>query len=164
MATDLLYLKEFNVVMATAKVQAIRETEDGRSDIQLDSTCFYPRGGGQDWDEGNIQTSDASFHVEEVRLDADGIVHHIGSFTNGHFEIGEVVQCEVDKERRFVNTRLHSAAHVVDLAVDRLNLPWIPAKGAHYPHMSFVEYEGETASEETETIRHRIEQVANEVV
>ena len=166
MATQLVYLEDFGIVTCSAQVTRVEQTEDGRTDIQLDQTCFYPRGGGQDWDTGAIKSVDSSvvFDVQEVRLDENGIVHHTGAFQTGSFKVGDEVQCIVDTERRSINTRLHSAGHVVDLAVDKLKLPLVPVRGGHYPHMSFVEYEGEIAPEEAESIRQQLEQVANEVI
>ena len=166
MTTQLVYLEDFGVVTCSAKVAAAEQTEEERTDIQLDQTCFYPRGGGQDWDTGTIKSVDGSavFAVQEVRLDENGVVHHIGAFQSGELKPDEEVACAVDTERRTINTRLHSAGHVVDLVVDRLKLPLVPGRGGHYPHMSFVEYEGEVAPEETENIRQQSEQIANEVI
>ncbi len=166
MATKLLYLGAFDVVECLAKVIAVEAAEDGRTDIKLDQTCFYPRGGGQDWDEGTITNEDSSavLRVNEVRLDEVGIVHHFGTVSSGGFKIGDAVMCSIDGKRRAINTRLHSAGHAVDMAVDRIGLPWVPGRGGHYPHMSFVEYEGEIASEATEQERARIEAVTNEII
>jgi len=166
MATELMYLQDFEVVTCDAVVEAVQVAEDGSIDIRLDQTCFYPRGGGQDWDTGTIKSSDGSavFEVREVRLDENGTVHHIGAYVSGEYRMGDKVTCAVDSGRRGINTRLHSAGHVVDLAVDRLGLGWTPGKGAHYPHMSFVEYDGQVEPEQAEEIRQKIETIANEVV
>jgi Ser-tRNA(Ala) deacylase AlaX len=161
MATKLAYLEEFDVVTCTASVMAIGDTDDDRTDVQLDKTCFYPRGGGQDWDMGAIKGDDAEFAVEEVRLDDDGTVHHIGTFRNGTFKVGDEVTCSVDTERRMINTRLHSAGHVIDMAVDALGLGWVPTKGQHYPNLSAVEYSGSWEPEKTEELRIAIESLAN---
>jgi Ser-tRNA(Ala) deacylase AlaX len=166
MATQLVYLEDFDVITCDANVTSVENTEDDRIDIQLDKTCFYPRGGGQDWDEGTITNDDnsATFAVQEVRLDESGVVHHIGAYQSGELKVGDAVNCSVDANRREINTRLHSAGHVVDMAVDHLGLSWIAGKGAHYPHMSFVEYEATITPEEAETIQKDIERVANEII
>ncbi len=83
----------------------------------------------------------AAFDVEEVRLDQEGLVHHVGTWKSGAFVEGETVECKVDAARRLINTKLHSAGHLIDLAVTELDIPWVAGKGAHYPHMSFVEYD-----------------------
>lgn len=161
MATELLYLNDFDVLTASARVLVADPVDDGRVSLVLDRTCFYPRGGGQDWDEGIIRASTGEFAVTEVRLDGDGVVHHIGT---GTLNAGDEVALHVDGARRTANTRLHSAGHVVDLAVERLGLGWVPGKGAHYPHMSFVEYAATVAPEEAETISAGIQQTANQVI
>lgn len=141
MATKLLYLEEFDVVACESVVEHVSKTEDGRDEVVLDQTCFYPRGGGQDWDNGFISTDDDIFDVEEVRLDEQGAVHHIGSNKNGELHAGDKVTCKANPERRDDNTRLHSAGHIIDMATSTLAPDWTPGRGAHYPHMSFVEYE-----------------------
>jgi Ser-tRNA(Ala) deacylase AlaX len=164
MATELIYLRDFDVVGCTAKIIEVRPAEDQRVAVVLDKTCFYPRGGGQDWDTGIISTEGAKFKVEEVRLDENSTVRHIGKFDSGVLEAGVKVDCAVDTERRMINTRLHSAGHVVDLAVARLGLDWKPIRGAHYPHMSFVEYDGEITPAEYEGIRGQLQAVVDEVI
>lgn len=164
MATKLTYLEDFGIVECAAKVLEINTTEDARTDILLDETCFYPRGGGQDLDTGKINSESAEFQVVEVRLDENGVVHHVGQFVTGEFEPGTEVSCAVDDERRDINTRLHSAGHVVDLAVDRIGLGWKPIRGAHYPHMSFVEYEGEATPEQYESIRSQVQAIIDDVI
>jgi Ser-tRNA(Ala) deacylase AlaX len=165
MATQLAYLEDFDVTTCDAYIVAIENAEDGRMDIQLDKSCFYPRGGGQDWDEGTIKNDDGStFAVQEVRLDENGTIHHIGTHVSGEVNVGDVVYCAANAKRRADNTRLHSAGHLVDMAVDQLGLAWVAGKGAHYPHMSFVEYDAEITSEEIEAVQKDIERVANEII
>jgi Ser-tRNA(Ala) deacylase AlaX len=141
LATRLLYLEAFDATTASAKVVAIREAEDGQLIVELDQTCFYPRGGGQDWDIGKIQAPKGLFSVTMVRLNELGTVQHFGTLTDGALHEGDTVECSVDSRRRNINTRLHSAGHLIDMAVTRLKLSWMPGRGAHYPHMSFVEFE-----------------------
>jgi Ser-tRNA(Ala) deacylase AlaX len=139
--TEPLYMNDFHVVDCETEVTEAYQ-EAGRQVAVLAATCFYPRGGGQDWDTGKILSADAELSVEEVRLGEGGEVRHIGSMVTGSLRQGDRVRGRVDVDRRRLNTRLHSAGHLVDMAVARLGLPWTPGRGAHYPHMSFVEYEG----------------------
>lgn len=165
MATQLLYLNDFDVVTCDAKVANISSDDDGRTDVQLDATCFYPRGGGQDWDTGVIASGDgAKFDVQEVRLDEHGIVHHFGSMQTATLQAGDIVHCTVDDKRRNDNTRLHSAGHLIDMAVMQLGYDWVAGKGAHYPHMSFVEYAADITPDEAERTRQEIEKAANEII
>lgn len=166
MTTQLVYLEDFDVLTCDGTVAAVDKTEDGRVDVRLDRTCFYPRGGGQDWDEGMIMSTDGSavFAVNEVRLDESGEVHHLGACEQGELKPGDKVKCDVNADRRLINTRLHSAGHVVDMAVDRLGLDWVPGKAGHYPYMSFVEYSTEVDPAMAEDLRANIESTANEIV
>lgn len=154
MSTQLLHMDGFGVVVCDAVVETVTKTEDGHDDVVLDRTCFYARGGGQDWDTGTIN----DFVVEEVRLDETGDVHHIGS---GVLSVGQKVHAVVDKTRRSVNTRLHSAGHLVDMANSAIHPDWVPGRGAHYTHMSFVEY---TNAEVDELAKQAIQDAVNETL
>ena len=135
MATKLLYLDDFDITECQAVVQQIQQADDGRYSVVLDRTCFYPRGGGQDWDTGKIN----NVQIEEVRLDEGGVVHHY-NLSIGGVKVGDSVNCKVNTKRRQDNTLLHSAGHVIDMAMSELHPEWVPGRGAHFPHMSFVEY------------------------
>lgn len=151
-----MHMDDFGVVACEAVVESVNPMEDGRNDVILNQTCFYARGGGQDWDTGSID----DFAVEEVRLDEHGVVHHIG---HGAIKSGQAVQCSVDETRRRINTRLHSAGHVVDMANSTINPDWIPGRGAHYPHMSFVEYSKAAIDETTQTaIQHAVNAILSQ--
>jgi Ser-tRNA(Ala) deacylase AlaX len=163
-ATNLLYMQDFDVETCDAKVLSITPTEDDRFDLILDQTCFYARGGGQDWDQGVITKANAECKVEEVRLDENGVVHHVGIATDGSFAEGDTVSCQVDHERRTINTRFHSAAHVIDMAVAQLGLDWVGTKGQHYPHLSAIEYSGTWEPEKAESLRSEIETLANQLI
>jgi Ser-tRNA(Ala) deacylase AlaX len=164
MATELLCMQGFGVEACEATIISVSSTDDNRSDIILDQTCFYARGGGQDWDMGTIKSANGSFAVEEVRLDESGAVHHVGTFKDGQFKEGGGVECEVDHDRRAINMRLHSGAHVIDMAVADLGLDWIGTKGQHYPHLSAVEYSGTWDPDKAEELRAKLQQRTNEFI
>lgn len=162
--TDLLYLKDFNVEDCTATVTSIELLADNRFDVQLDQTCLYPRGGGQDWDTGTITAHDSMFRVDQVRIDENGDVHHLGTFGSTVFAKADLVKCQVDHDRRHINTRLHSAGHVIDMAVDALSLGWVPTKGQHFPDLSAIEYSGDWNPEMAEGLRGSIQNKTRELV
>lgn len=148
--TKLVYMEDFDVVTCEAKVERLEEHE-GKQVVILDQTCFYAKGGGQDFDLGTIESSNATFTVESVFF-VDGEVKHIGEYSKGSFNIRDSVSCKVDEDRRRLNTRIHSAGHTLDMAVRELGWKWIPGKGAHYPHMAFVEYSGDFDSEQKQQL------------
>lgn len=152
--TKLLYMEDMQRLECEAFVENI-EDKDGKTTLYLDQTVFYPQGGGQPFDNGTISNPNANFVVEQVRF-TDGLVQHIGRFKLGRFMQGEDVTCDVDKERRELNTRLHSAGHVLDMAVSELGYGWTPGKGFHFPEGPYVEYEGNLGDETVEAVTEKI--------
>jgi Ser-tRNA(Ala) deacylase AlaX len=163
MTTKLLYMEQMQLLNSESQVTKVVE-EDGKTIIELDETIFYPQGGGQPYDQGKIKSESGIFKVEEVRY-IDGIVKHIGQFESGSFAVGDKVKLEVDEPRRFLHMRLHSAGHVLDMAVNKLGMDWVPGKGYHFPDGPYVEYKGELSEEiDREKLKTDIETVANEFI
>jgi Ser-tRNA(Ala) deacylase AlaX len=48
----------------------------------------------------------------------------------------------IDEAVRKLNARLHSAGHLLDVAVSRLKLDWKAGKGYHFQDSPYVEYVG----------------------
>ncbi len=160
--TTLSYMTDQYRFEGDATVVGVAQDDKGRMDIMLDATIFYPQGGGQAWDTGMIRSGNGQFTVQEVRF-MDGIVHHYGMLSEGAFSEGTKVQLQVDEARRKLNSRLHSAGHLLDEAVRNLGLNWMPTKGNHMPGQCYVEYQGEM-TEEGETLRSKIEAEANRLI
>ena len=111
--TKLNYLSNTYLFDSEAIFVEIKENEKGKAVI-LDKTIFYPQGGGQPADKGKIISGDTIFIVNDVRIDEVGIVWHFGEFSNGQFKIGNKVILKIDKDRRKLNAKLHSAGHLLD--------------------------------------------------
>jgi Ser-tRNA(Ala) deacylase AlaX len=154
-------MNAFNVYACQAKVLDLYKEND-KDVLILDRTAFYPQGGGQPYDKGII-TNSAKFLVEEVRF-VDGVVKHIGRTESGNFTKDEVVECMVDQLRRDLHSALHSAGHVVDLAVRQLNFNWIPGKGYHFPEGPYVEYSGDLESVDKEKLKTDLENICNALI
>ncbi len=162
MATNLLYLNDFCALKNEAVVvEIIKENE--KDIVILNQTVFYPQGGGQPYDQGVIKSSSADFTVEEVRMIND-IVRHIGKFEKGSFNKNEPVECKVDKDERILNSRLHSAGHVVDMAVQQLGFGWIPGKGHHFPSGPYVEYSGSLEGLDKDALKSELEILCNKLI
>ena len=161
MPTKLLYLEDWNQLTGSATVTEVKTYQD-KPAIVLDQTIFYPQGGGQPYDLGTITGQGGSFRVDEVRFDS-GIVYHIGQLT-GTLTAGETVACAVDADRRRLHCRLHSAGHVVDMAVLALNLNWVPGKGYHFPNGPYVEYAGSLEGLDKEKLKADIETWCNKFI
>ncbi len=82
----------------------------GDNFIVLDKTYFYPEGGGQSGDQGQIGL-DKVLDTKE----ADGEVRH---FTESlpSVSVGQKINCELDWNARYNIMRLHSLAHLIYLA------------------------------------------------
>jgi len=120
--------------------------------IVLNRTVFHPQGGGQPADVGELSapglpTLRVSF--VSMRREDRGILHDCAvtqadadawvgaSKANGS---GAQVLCKVDAESRMINARVHSAGHLLDVAVQSLDLKWVPGKGYHFVDGPYVEY------------------------
>ena len=99
--TESLYLRDAYLRSFSATVTALR---DGC--VALDRSAFYPTGGGQPHDTGRLGAG----AVTDVRKD-DGVVWHLVDGTPPN--VGDVVDAEVDWERRHALMRTHTALHVL---------------------------------------------------
>ncbi|MFO7767505.1 MAG: DHHA1 domain-containing protein [bacterium] len=88
-----------------AKVRRSVEQPEGGALIVLDRTLFYPEGGGQPADEG--QLGDAE--VLDVR-EEEGVVLHL---TDRSLEEGSTVEGSVDWGRRWDHMQQHSGQHLL---------------------------------------------------
>lgn len=164
MDTELLYMKNMKQAQCFSKMVSYHQDGE-KTIIILDQTIFYPQGGGQPYDTGTIKSLDGLFvfQVQEVRFN-EGVVWHIGVIENGAISIGMEVNCLVDEDRRELNTRLHSAGHVIDMALKEINIDWIPGKGYHFPQGAYVEYHGKIDGLDVENLKMAIEQKCNEII
>lgn len=164
MQTELLYIKNMEQTQCLSKI--IDHHQDGdKVTVILDQTIFYPQGGGQPYDTGTIKSHGGNlvFQVQEVRF-VDGIVHHVGIIESGELSVGIQVHCFADAERRKLNTRLHSAGHLIDMALKEMNIDWMPEKGYHFPQGAYVEYHGKIDNLDVEKLKTEIEKKCNEII
>jgi len=110
--------------------------------------------GGQPTDTGTISSSGGvEFKVEMVK-NVSGVIHHYGSYTSGTtFSAGETVQLKIHEANRRLNARLHSAGHLLDIAMLKTDFKDLkPGKGNHTSESSFVEYIGAIPAEAREGV------------
>jgi Ser-tRNA(Ala) deacylase AlaX len=122
MPTEMLYLDDTYLFGANAIIRRATLLEDGTTDVEFDRTVFYPQGGGQPCDHGIIATSTGRATISKVSLDAEGIIHHVGTL-EGKVETEQSANLAIDPERRTLNARNHSAGHLIDIAVTESGLP-----------------------------------------
>ncbi|MBI4064775.1 phenylalanine--tRNA ligase subunit alpha [Candidatus Gottesmanbacteria bacterium] len=154
--TELIYL--IDSYQKELKAKVISCTNKGSSwEVVLDKTIFYPQGGGQPSDIGEISGSYGKAHVKHVRMNADKVIHECS--VEGNLKAGEFVECTVDWEHRYHNMRVHSAGHIVHEAVMALFDGLIPVQGEHGKH-AYIEYQGSLPIDK----KYVIEKKANEIV
>ncbi len=94
----------------------IEEAQPG--EVVLAETPFYPEGGGQVGDRGEIRTESGVFEVQDTHRYAGAIVH-IGVMRSGSIEqgVGLTAQATVDAARRVDTARNHTATHLLHAAL-----------------------------------------------
>lgn len=79
--------------------------------IVLDQTAFFPEGGGQSADKGEVKINSSSAIIEVIDVqDKDDIIYH--TVTNP-MEIGTIVTGCIDFDARFIAMQHHSGEHIV---------------------------------------------------
>jgi len=104
--TDALFMNDSYLKTWDAKVVSVK---DGKF-IVLDKTAFYPKGGGQPWDEGYIIKNGDKFRVVYVGKFSGEISHEVDK---PGLDDGDQVSCEVDWNRRYSFMRYHTASHLI---------------------------------------------------
>ncbi|CAF1341126.1 unnamed protein product [Didymodactylos carnosus] len=155
--TELDYMKDSYLFDSQAVVRQCETVDGGKFQITLDRTIFHPQGGGQPYDVGTISNDDAVFNVNEVRMNPQGIVIHTGEYEHGTLAPGQTVNLHVDEARRRLNCRLHSAGHLLDVAVRNAELSLVPGKGYHFIDAPYVEYDGKIEPALRESSLNRIQ-------
>lgn len=88
----------------------------------LHATPFHPQGGGQPSDTGWIGEA----QVLRVTQEGQQIVHYLPQ----PLQLG-LQEARVDEKRRRLNSRMHSAGHLIGHFVQSLG--WTPIKAHHWP-------------------------------
>lgn len=102
---DLLYLRDAYLQTFDATVIA-----HDKSHVALDRTAFYPTGGGQPHDTGELRWSSRSARVTAVQKKGDDVWHAL----DGDIPpVGATVAGAIDWDRRHRLMRTHSAMHIV---------------------------------------------------
>jgi len=98
------YLREFDATVVAA--------DSAQSSVVLDRTAFYPGGGGQPCDTGQLYCGELRLEVVKVKKEDDAVVHLL---TAGAAlpDDGTTVRGILDWERRYQLMRTHTAMHIL---------------------------------------------------
>lgn len=124
---DAVYQPVFDAKVLACMASDGQGPEGSTHAVVLDSTLFYPEGGGQEADHGTFVQGDSTVEVLDTQKFGDVIVH----FTNQPVEVGSAVQGCLDWKRRKQLMDHHTAVHIVGGAARRLLGPHIFQAGSH---------------------------------
>lgn len=85
--------------------------------LVLRETPFYPEGGGQQGDRGEIKGPGFGFEVVDTQRPAEGIILHVGRLQYGRPAVGMKVMAGIDRYRRGQMRRNHTATHLLNAAL-----------------------------------------------
>jgi misacylated tRNA(Ala) deacylase len=81
--------------------------------VALDRTIFYPLGGGQPGDSGRMSWDGASATIVNTRYGERGAIRHLLEEGSAMPDVGEIVNIELDWDRRYRHMRMHTAMHLL---------------------------------------------------
>jgi len=103
--TELLYQTDSYLQEFGATVLAVEGAQ-----VALDRTAFYPGGGGQPSDRGQMLWDGGQAHVLKAKKQGDLVWHKLDADPP---PVGVQVQCLLEWERRYQLMRIHTALHVL---------------------------------------------------
>ena len=104
------YTKEFDAQVLW------KQTTPRGIEVILDTTAFYPEGGGQPADKGFILSHGKQIPVIHVEKTGDSIIHVLEHPVN----VGEKIHGTIDWEHRYTLMKHHTGTHVVNGALRKL--------------------------------------------
>jgi misacylated tRNA(Ala) deacylase len=112
--TEELFREDASLVDCEARI-----TEVNERGVTLDRTVFYPLGGGQAGDRGELQLADGrSLHIADTRKgSAPGEIVHVPAPGQedllATLQAGQAVRASIDRERRQRHMRFHTTTHLL---------------------------------------------------
>lgn len=138
--TDLLYLSNTYLFNETGNIIDKGSDEKGTF-LVLDTTIFYPQGGGQPSDIGVMEFGEKKYNIHFVSF-LNGNVLHYTKEDIKDLPLGGNIQMSIDEENRLLNSKCHTAGHLIAGLVNKLDESLIGKKGYHFLDGPYVEFEG----------------------
>ncbi len=107
--TELLFNEDSYLKEAEAKVISVKDNI-----IKLNRTIFYPEGGGQPGDNGELVLKDRVLNVIDTKKgeQENEILHYVEGKIDESI-INQEVGLKIDWDRRYTLMRMHSSCHVL---------------------------------------------------
>lgn len=174
-------------VLAVSPVAALQESDlmlfksqtEGDHVVTTEETIFHPQGGGQPSDSGVMISKGSGddnseeggkFRVCSVRRSHNGRILHYGRFDFAGrvpFDVDSNVRQILDGEKRDLHSRIHTAGHLLGLAVRQLadSIPDVTeVKAQHYPDSAFIEFQGLIDAKHKDIIQEKLNGLVKEAL
>ncbi|MBN8827739.1 MAG: hypothetical protein J0H68_03420 [Sphingobacteriia bacterium] len=124
-----------------ARIIDISKDERGNY-LLLDSTIFYPQGGGQPSDIGTIYipSQNKVILISIVKLINKEIRHYTKNEKLPFSLINQEVQITIDSDNRITNAKYHTIGHLIGNLVEEINPEIKAIKGHQFPNEAYVEF------------------------
>ena len=116
--TDLLFYKDFYQKEFEAEVLGLVE-KDGVKCLIFDKTTFYPEGGGQPSDIGEVSINGESFKIPYAEKIDNVVLHHVDGDIKDDV-VGKTAIAKIDWQRRITLARHHTGTHLVIAAARKV--------------------------------------------
>jgi len=103
--------KLVGIVRAGELVSSAAEGDE--VEVVLDTTSFYPEGGGQVGDHGVIEVDGALLEIIDTQRRLGDLIVHTATVARGEIQPGTPAFARVDPAWRVATERSHSATHIV---------------------------------------------------
>ena len=102
------------VVGLVSNGEVVDEVREGdEAEVVLVETPFYPEGGGQVGDAGQLVGPDGKIEIADTQMVMPDLVVHFGKVAQGKVSLGQTVDAHVDAVRREDTARNHTATHLL---------------------------------------------------
>ena len=85
--------------------------------VILNRSPFYPEGGGQLGDHGDLTVDGTTMIVTDTKKGSNGTIIHVGEIKEGTLKVGDRVMASVNNDRRLDIARNHTATHLLHKAL-----------------------------------------------
>jgi misacylated tRNA(Ala) deacylase len=107
--TEELFREDATLTQCEARIVAVSE-----AGVVLDRTVFYPQGGGQAGDRGELLAADGRvLAIADTRKGEAGQVLHVPAMPPEGWQVGQAVIARIDAARRQRHMRFHTTTHLL---------------------------------------------------